>query len=73
MAFAIIDAMVGRGVQDNVGPQIHQDGPGGRMIRYIEVFSRKWMHIMRSQRLLKVLAELSVGSEECDLHPIRKR
>src|SRR5262249_35801145 len=68
LKFAIIDAMIRRCIQDQVGPQIHKSGSNLRVVRNIEISSRQGMHLMRAKCSLQVLSELSAGAKECDFH-----
>ena len=69
----IVDAMISGGVQNHVGPHIHQDRASAGKIRNVDFVASQGYDVVSFQGYLQVTSELSVGSKECDLHRDQKR
>jgi hypothetical protein len=67
MAFAIIDAVVGRRVDDHVRAEIVHHRACANVVGHVAFGPSEWNDIIRAKRLAQVLPQLSIGAEERNL------
>src|SRR5262249_27515125 len=68
----VVYPMVRCGVQHHVWTEIQQLFACLRMMGDVEIAASKRMDVMQAERAEKVLAELSIGAEQCNLHQFAK-